>query len=177
MLLRTLINIKNIRPRKYANESDILNKIFKVCTAAMSKEFLSIKSKYDGRCKKRKWEERRTDFKDEVREKKECLEPFERVKRRKYVLLMGYSGSNYYGMQRYIDVFYYYICVGLFHHRNPQLKTIEEELFKALLGAKLITEEAFSQVQTIQFQRAARTDKGVSAARQIVSIKLRKYEG
>lgn len=53
------------------------------------------------------------------------------------------------------------------------MKTIEEELFKALLNTGLITEEAFNQVQTIQYQRAARTDKGVSAARQVVSIKLR----
>ncbi|KRT81539.1 hypothetical protein AMK59_6074, partial [Oryctes borbonicus] len=52
------------------------------------------------------------------------------------------------------------------------MKTIEEELFKVLLTTDLITEEAFNQIQTIHFQRAARTDKGVSAARQVVSIKL-----
>lgn len=55
------------------------------------------------------------------------------------------------------------------------MKTIEEELFKALLSTNLINEEAFNQVQTIQYQRAARTDKGVSAARQVVSIKLRMF--
>lgn len=54
------------------------------------------------------------------------------------------------------------------------MPTIEEELFKALLGANFMTQQAFEQVQTIQFQRAARTDKGVSAARQVVSLKLRK---
>ena len=59
--------------------------------------------------------------------------------------------------------------------RNPNMKTIEEELFNALLKAKYITEEGFEQMQLTYFQRAARTDKGVSAARQIVSIKLRKY--
>lgn len=53
------------------------------------------------------------------------------------------------------------------------MKTIEEEIFKALLKTGLITEEAFNQIQTVQYQRAARTDKGVSAARQVVSIKLR----
>lgn len=42
------------------------------------------------------------------------------------------------------------------------------------MKSNLITEEAFNQIQTIQFQRAARTDKGVSAARQVVSLKLRK---
>lgn len=53
------------------------------------------------------------------------------------------------------------------------MKTIEEDLFNALLKANYITKEAFDQVQNIQFQRAARTDKSVSAARQIISIKLR----
>lgn len=53
------------------------------------------------------------------------------------------------------------------------MKTIEEDLLSALLKANLITEESFAQIQTIQFQRAARTDKGVSAARQVVSLKLR----
>lgn len=43
-----------------------------------------------------------------------------------------------------------------------------------LFKANMITQEAFDQPQTIQFQRAARTDKGVSAIRQIVSLKLRK---
>lgn len=54
------------------------------------------------------------------------------------------------------------------------MQTIEEELINALYKTKFITEEAFNQMQTIQFQRAARTDKGVSAARQVVSLKLRK---
>jgi len=55
------------------------------------------------------------------------------------------------------------------------MKTIEEELLTALLKANFITEEAFNTPQMIQFQRAARTDKGVSAVRQVVSIKLREY--
>ncbi|KAI4467752.1 pseudouridylate synthase [Holotrichia oblita] len=111
------------------------------------------KQRYDGRTKKRKWEERRTDNGEAFEAKKE--KPEERIKRRKYALLLGYSGVDYYGMQR-----------------NPTMKTIEEEIFTALLKTGLITEEAFNQIQTIQYQRAARTDKGVSAARQVVSIKL-----
>lgn len=68
---------------------------------------------------------------------------------------MGYSGVNYYGMQR-----------------NPHTKTIEEELFQALFDSAFINKECYEQVQNMQFQRAARTDKGVSAARQVVSLKL-----
>lgn len=60
-----------------------------------------------------------------------------------------------------------------FNFRNPHSRTIEEDLIAALLKAELITQEAFDQIQNIQFQRAARTDKGVSAVRQIVSLKLR----
>lgn len=64
------------------------------------------KPKYDGRSKKRKWEERRSDYvatgnAEAVDEKKVKDESFERVKRRKFVLLLGYSGEEYLGMQRY----------------------------------------------------------------------------
>lgn len=115
------------------------------------------KEKYDGRTKKRKWEERRSENTEDSDVKREKpTEAVERIRRRKFALLMGYSGSNYYGMQR-----------------NPQTATIEEELFTALLKSEHINEENFNQVQTMQFQRAARTDKGVSAVRQVCSMKLR----
>lgn len=81
----------------------------------------------------------------------------DRIKRRKFAMLLGYCGASYFGMQR-----------------NPGMNTIEEELFKAMLKHGWITEESFEASQVICFQRAARTDKGVSAARQVCSIKLRK---
>lgn len=40
--------------------------------------------------------------------------------------------------------------------------------------AGIITEEYHDKPQLMLFQRAARTDKGVSAIRQVVSLKLRK---
>lgn len=73
------------------------------------KEYIK-KRRYDGRSKKRKWEERRSDYKAEANslenqaetEKKLKTEDnFERIKRRKYVLMLGYSGVDYFGMQRY----------------------------------------------------------------------------
>lgn len=106
--------------------------------------------------KKRKW----VDFNvlnPEESAKRANFEPSERIKRKKTAILLAYSGSNYYGMQR-----------------NPGMKTIEEELFKAMLKQKWITDDSFEQVQNVCFQRAARTDKGVSAARQVCSVKLRK---
>lgn len=113
------------------------------------------KVKYDGRCKKRKWQFNRRD--DDV--KREKINPEDKIKRRKFLLVLGYAGANYIGMQR-----------------NPDVNTIEEELLKAMLKNNLITEEAFQQPQYTHFQRAARTDKGVSAARQCISLKLRKLE-
>jgi tRNA pseudouridine38-40 synthase len=116
------------------------------------------KNKYDGRSKRRAWEPR-TEETEEAKKRRleENPDPEERVKRRKSVVLLGYSGVNYSGMQR-----------------NPAAKTIEEELLKAMLKNKWITEFVYTTPQQMQFQRAARTDKGVSACRQVVSMKLRK---
>lgn len=108
------------------------------------------KERYNGAIKKRKWEDPPADP-DAVRN----FDPASRVKKRKCIILMGYSGVNYLGMQR-----------------NPGTKTIEEDLLVAMLKHGWISEEAFGQPQQVQFQRAARTDKGVSAATQVVSIKL-----
>ncbi|XP_018351149.1 PREDICTED: tRNA pseudouridine synthase A, mitochondrial isoform X2 [Trachymyrmex septentrionalis] len=83
------------------------------------------------------------------------METVQRIKRKNHAMLLSYIGKDYYGMQR-----------------NPGIKTIEEDLITALLKADLITKEQFEDVKTINFQRAARTDKGVSAIRQIVSLKL-----
>lgn len=113
------------------------------------------KPRYNGQQKKRRWEHfNRRDDSDEKRVRP-SLE--ERVKKRKYCMLLGFAGANYVGMQR-----------------NPGVNTIEEELLKALLKNKLINDEGFTQPQMIHFQRAARTDKGVSASRQCCSLKLRK---
>lgn len=119
------------------------------------KEEPAKKTKYDGRCKKRKWQFNRRDDNP----KREKINPEDKVKRRKFLVVLGYAGANYVGMQR-----------------NPDVKTIEEELLKAMLKNKLIAEDVFEQPQYAQFQRAARTDKGVSAARQCISMKLRKLK-
>lgn len=68
-------------------------------------EVLKKAKRYDGRTKKRKWEERRSDYvktsaEEHVDDKKPKTENADRVKRRKYVLMLGYSGVDYYGMQR-----------------------------------------------------------------------------
>nr|XP_012559772.2 tRNA pseudouridine synthase A [Hydra vulgaris] len=81
-------------------------------------------------------------------------------RKRKVALLLAYCGANYSGMQK-----------------NPDVETIEEKLLDALCEMKAIRAEhkhefLVNNVNQISFQRAARTDKGVSAARQTVSLKL-----
>ncbi|OWR52616.1 Pseudouridine synthase, partial [Danaus plexippus plexippus] len=100
--------------------------------------------------RRRQWDDRKEN--GESQEKKTCDKPFERIKRKKMAMLLGYCGVDYYGMQR-----------------NPGVPTIEEDLLKALYEAKYITEDDFNNQQNAQFQRSSRTDKGVSAARQVVT--------
>ncbi|KAH8388185.1 hypothetical protein KR200_009419, partial [Drosophila serrata] len=111
--------------------------------------------------KRKKWVDWKTQDEEDAASgvKRAPFDPAERIKRKKSAILLSYCGANYYGMQR-----------------NPGMQTIEEELFKAMLKHKWITEDSFEQVQIACFQRAARTDKGVSAARQVCSVKLRKFK-
>lgn len=84
-------------------------------------------------------------------------EPFVRIKKRNYALMLGYLGKNYCGMQR-----------------NTGIPTIEEDLIEAMFKAGLINNKGLEALQVIGFQRSSRTDKGVSAAKQVCSLKLRK---
>ncbi|XP_067615117.1 pseudouridylate synthase 1 homolog [Eurosta solidaginis] len=105
--------------------------------------------------KRRKWVDWKTHDEEAGDTKRPAFDPADRVKRKKYAMLVGYCGANYFGMQR-----------------NPGMPTIEEELFKAMLKHKWISDKGFEAAQVTCFQRAARTDKGVSAGRQICSLKL-----
>jgi tRNA pseudouridine38-40 synthase len=78
-----------------------------------------------------------------------------RIKKNKFALFLSYCGAGYNGLQR-----------------NPGCETIEEEILRALLKTKQINEEEFEKISQIHFQRAARTDKGVSAAVQVLSLQL-----
>ncbi|ALC47188.1 CG4159 [Drosophila busckii] len=107
--------------------------------------------------KRRKWVDWKTQDEEDAANgtKRAPFDPSDRIKRKKSAILLSYCGAKYFGMQR-----------------NPGMQTIEEELFKAMLKHKWITEDSFEQIQISCFQRAARTDKGVSAARQVCSVKL-----
>ncbi|KAK6112492.1 tRNA pseudouridine(38-40) synthase [Brugia pahangi] len=84
-------------------------------------------------------------------------EPVRKSRRKEYsyALLLAYQGKKYNGMQVQKD-----------------FPTIEGELFKAMAKCGYICEnDVFSPVR-FAFQRAARTDRSVSAARQMCSMRL-----
>lgn len=66
--------------------------------------------------------------------------------------MMGFNGARYFGMQR-----------------NRQAHTIENVLLDALLEAKLINDKGYDDTRNLKMQRTARTDRGVSAVRQVPS--------
>lgn len=81
-------------------------------------------------------------------------------KKIKVALFLSYVGHGYQGMQR-----------------NPGCKTIEDELFDALHKAGAISDKNADDegFQKIHWARAARTDKGVSAMCQVVSLMMIPY--
>eukprot|EP00271_Cylindrocystis_brebissonii_P006772 TRINITY_DN1956_c0_g5_i1.p1 TRINITY_DN1956_c0_g5~~TRINITY_DN1956_c0_g5_i1.p1 ORF type:complete len:710 (+),score=141.78 TRINITY_DN1956_c0_g5_i1:185-2314(+) len=82
-------------------------------------------------------------------------EAFKRYKKRKIAMFCGYNGAKYQGMQR-----------------NPGAITIEGELERALFKAGAIQDTNFGDPRKVDWNRAARTDKGVSALCQVVSARM-----
>lgn len=76
-------------------------------------------------------------------------------KKRKVALFLSYLGKGYSGMQR-----------------NPGMATIEEVLEDAIWKAGGISDDNRGKFANISWMRAARTDKGVSAVGQVVSLKM-----
>jgi len=81
-------------------------------------------------------------------------------KSKKMAAMISFSGKDYLGMQR-----------------NVGFKTIEGELLDAFSKSGFIDPEWVDNPQKAFFQRASRTDKGVSALKMIVSLKLTDEEG
>ncbi|RAL15102.1 pseudouridine synthase PUS2 [Aspergillus homomorphus CBS 101889] len=85
----------------------------------------------------------------------EDIENEQRRPKKKVAVLMGYSGTGYKGMQL-----------------STTEKTIEGELFTALVAAGAISKANATDPKKSSLVRCARTDKGVHAAGNIVSLKL-----
>lgn len=79
----------------------------------------------------------------------------ERRPKRKVAVMIGYAGTGYHGMQ--------------INHRE---KTIEGDLFAAFVAAKAISKVNADDPRKSQLIRCARTDKGVHAAGNVISLKL-----
>lgn len=85
--------------------------------------------------------------------------------------MIGYSGSGYKGMQ---------MCVyslrretmDSYDHRMPNHRTIEGDLFTAFVKAGAISKANADDPKKSALVRCARTDKGVHAAGNVISLKL-----
>ncbi|CAG7851679.1 tRNA pseudouridine synthase 1; AltName: Full=tRNA pseudouridylate synthase 1; AltName: Full=tRNA-uridine isomerase 1 [Serendipita indica DSM 11827] len=75
--------------------------------------------------------------------------------KRQCAMLIGFCGTGYSGMQIQKDA-----------------KTIEGSLFSALVKVGAVSEDNSDDATKVNIQRAARTDAGVHAARNVVSIKI-----
>lgn len=78
-----------------------------------------------------------------------------RLPKRKVAVMIGYCGTGYHGMQY-----------------NPPNPTIEAALFKAFVEAGAISKANSNDLKKNGFMRAARTDKGVHAGGNLISLKL-----
>jgi tRNA pseudouridine38-40 synthase len=79
----------------------------------------------------------------------------QKPKKKKVALLLSYNGHGYYGMQI-----------------NPTKPSIELDLLKAISLAGGTSDFNSMDPHKISFMRSCRTDKGVHAAAQVVSLKL-----
>ncbi|KAL8758598.1 MAG: hypothetical protein Q9184_003875 [Pyrenodesmia sp. 2 TL-2023] len=86
---------------------------------------------------------------------KEEIEAEARKPKKKVAVMLGYAGSGYKGMQI-----------------NNDEKTIEGDLFKALVAAGAISKANADDPKKSSFVRCARTDRGVHAAGNIISLKM-----
>lgn len=79
----------------------------------------------------------------------------ERRPKKKVAMMIGYCGTGYHGMQL-----------------NPPNPTIEGAIFDALVKAEAISKANSTDLKKNAFMRAARTDKGVHAAGNVISLKI-----
>lgn len=112
---------------------------------------------YNGYVKKSHWCYYDENHKNDVIETEE--QRIYRVRnKRKFCVLMGFAGGNYYGMQY-----------------NASMNTIEDAMFRAMVKNNWILEEHLENPWKFEFSHGSRTDRGVSAARMNWSAFLREF--
>ncbi|KAH9598951.1 Pseudouridine synthase I [Trypanosoma melophagium] len=80
--------------------------------------------------------------------------------KRKVAIIFGYIGERYCGLQ---------------WNHLPDYPTVEEELLRALHQTDMISKENYDQEkvqQKLNWERASRTDKGVHALRNVISVNI-----
>ncbi|PHH66149.1 hypothetical protein CDD81_212 [Ophiocordyceps australis] len=111
----------------------------------------------------REFKRRKVNARGEPRHVEERKNPFskeeiaaeERLPKRKMAVMIGYSGTGYKGMQV-----------------NGDEPTIERDLFRAFIEAGAISKANADDPRKSSLARCARTDKGVHAAGNVISLKL-----
>lgn len=78
----------------------------------------------------------------------------------RFAVVFGYVGTRFQGLQR-----------------NPGALSVEDELEKILLKVGLMDEKNAGNFAAVGWNRAARTDKGVHAAWQVISLRMRIGKG
>lgn len=112
---------------------------------------------YNGYVKKSHWKYYDKNHKHGNEKETEAQYKYRMLKKQKFCLLMAYAGGNYYGMEF-----------------NATRNTIEDKLIIAMAKSGWILDEHIEKPRLLDFQHGSRTDRGVSAARQNVSLILRK---
>ncbi|KAK6466069.1 pseudouridine synthase [Scheffersomyces coipomensis] len=98
-----------------------------------------------------------TEFIPMVDENGNELPKSERRPKKKVACMIGYCGTGYNGMQLQND---------------PKIPTIERDIYEAMARAGAISPENAVDIKKSSFMRAARTDKGVHAAGNVISLKM-----
>lgn len=112
---------------------------------------------YNGYLKSKRWQYYVDERLDAHGPETEEQYNYRLLRKQKFCILMGFAGGNYYGMQY-----------------NKGVHTIEEVLLDAMVKNRWILSEHIQRPWLVGFERGSRTDRGVSAARQNVSLMLRK---
>ncbi|KAI8063931.1 pseudouridine synthase [Gongronella butleri] len=114
------------------------------------KRYKTNKERREYHDKHRKWGSNESE-----RPKTDDSEKEPRHPKKKVALLFGYSGTGYSGLQF-----------------NPNVATIEQTMFDAMVKANGVSKMNSDDPRKVGWSRAARTDKGVHAAGNLVSMKL-----
>ncbi|RKF82272.1 tRNA pseudouridine synthase 1 [Golovinomyces cichoracearum] len=116
----------------------------------------SLKRDEDSKSAKRRKVCKESGDLDQVEQfSREEIESEQRRPKRKVAVMIGYAGTGYKGMQI-----------------NNEEKTIEGDIFKAFVAAGAISKANADDPKKSSLVRCARTDKGVHAAGNVISLKL-----